>query len=269
MSLSIFGQMFGRESVWGVTAMACSLLMCSIAGAQGTKSKRGSEHVTGKVTSVEKKGRAAKLIIQREEGDEPLEILVTTKTPFTIVAPGDAEFLRPGQIISSELAFSNNQFFAHDITVYHGHQQLPPLFRRDPQNPQVVLIRGVITAAEDEALLVNAGGPKKITIEAGAVITVHSNDTDLVPEGAAVELEGTQRGTRFLPTKITVTLDKPLVADEVFDESRGRKGKADDDDDKSSRRKKGKSKLDKPKGDPVGETADPFGLSKGKKKGEE
>jgi hypothetical protein len=151
--------------------------------------------------------------------------------------------------------------------VYHGHQQLPPLFRRDPQNPQVVLIRGVINAADDEALLINAGGPKKIMVEAGALISVHSNDTDLVPEGAAIEVEGTQRGTRFLPSRITVKLEEPLVADEVFDESRGRKGKADDDDDdKPSRsRKKGKSKLDKPKGDPVGETADPFGLSKGKK----
>ncbi len=59
-------------------------------------------------------------------------------------------------------------------------------------------------------------------------VAIVSSEHEHATVGAPVEVEGTTKGGKFHPTAVVVTLDKPLVADEVFaaSETTKKKGKS-------------------------------------------
>lgn len=243
----------------------------SIVSAQGAKSKKAApeaEKKTGKIASVEKKGKAATLTIELEDGGK-LEVLVTAKLPFSVSGPGDAGYLQPKVFISSDsVIMSNNELFGRQFTVHLGNNP-PPQAKKDA-TADVYHVCGQIVSADNESMTVNFGtaGTKKVSFEQGANLTVavQSTDPDLAAEGAAVEVEGTTRGAKFLPSKVSVTLEKMPAAEEVFaGDKKGAKAKATATAKPSATPKKsGKTSKDEPSGDPIGKASDPFGVLNGK-----
>lgn len=252
-----------------ILVLALSCLVPIMASAQGTKSRKtgssGPEKITGKVASVEKKGRAAKLTVEKDDG-EKLELNVTPKTALSVVGKGDADCLRANQMVSAEATLSNGKLFGSAFTVFVGSQPQPK-FQQDPNSPMSYEVCGQVTDADKESVTLDFGGDvgvKKVLFEAaGIVVTVNSADAGLATEGAPVEMEGNIRAGKFLPTKITVTLDKGLTADEVYSTTKT-KAVTKKTAAKPARTKVAKSTEDAPADEPAGEAADPFGVIKKK-----
>lgn len=248
------------------------LLAGSPAFAQAAKTaKKGApepEKVSGKISEIERKGKLVTFVIERDDGGK-LEVMVTPKLGFSVTAKGDQAFLQPRVGISSDKLFvANNELFGKEFNVHLG--AAPGAFlRRDPQSAEAYHIGGMITAADAQSVTVNigaAGKPQKITFEQGAEVTINvvSTDPALVVEGSTVELEGNTRGTKFLPTKLAVTLEQPLTAEDVLADKKGGKtaktatGSKSAATSKSSKSAKGAK--DDPAGDAAGAANDPFGL---------
>jgi hypothetical protein len=186
-----------------------------------------AEKVAGKVTEVQRKGRLVTLVIDRDDGGQ-LEIPITSRMAFSVSAKGDQEFLQPRVGISSDKLFvANNELFGKEFSI---HLPNPPgaYLRPEMGNPEAYHISGMIVAADAQSVTVNVGPaarPQKVTFEQGAEIsiTVISSDPALVEEGSAVEIEGNTRGTKFLPTRVAVTLADPLTVDDVMGDKKGSK----------------------------------------------
>lgn len=201
--------------------MLGGLTVPGAAFAQGSKSKKSgsdTEKILGTVSSVEKKGKTAKLTVTKKDGGDDIEINILPKTAFAVVASGDVTFLRPQNMVSAEALVSNDKLFAGTFTVYVGIKPEPKM-QQDPMNESCYRICGLITAADKDGLVVDLpGGPQQVLFEqAGNVkVTVNSGDAALAAEGAPVELEGATKVGKFLPSKITVTLAEPFKAEDVF-----------------------------------------------------
>ena len=254
--------------------LALSLLagLClapTLATAQ-TKSKRPStetDKITGTVASV-KKGRPAKITVTKEDG-ETLEVSILPKTAFAVVAPGDVSSLVPNHLVSGRALINNDRLFVNAFTVYVGIKQDVGL-QKDPDSPSECDICGVIKSVDGESLMVDLGGqigtvPVLFEQAATVKVTINAGDPSLATEGAAIELEGTTRVGRFLPSRITVTLTESLDAEELFGASKsGSKSKTTSS--KTSKSKSASKDGDATdaggKGTPT--AADPFGVIKKK-----
>ncbi|MFN0054294.1 MAG: hypothetical protein ACKV0T_19130 [Planctomycetales bacterium] len=259
--------------VWLPGVLAALLLVPAAVSAQGAKGKKGAEaeKVLGKITELERKGKSVTLTIDKEEGGT-LEVLVTPKMKCTVTGKGDASFFQSKAWVSSEKVVSaNKELFGHQFTV---HFDPPPAAqcRPDPKAAEVYLVSGRVVNATDEALTLDcgaAGGTRKINFEKTAPleVTVQSNDTDLIVEGAVVEVEGTARGTKFQTSRLSVQLDKPLTLADVQAASGQDKKGAKTKTAAKGGKKTAKGKGDDPEGEPVTDANDPFGLL-GKKDGD-
>jgi hypothetical protein len=177
---------------------------------------------------------------------------------------------------------ANKYLFGKKFMIHLGHKAPADRFEPDPTNPSVYQIAGqVVDCAEDSFTFEADGTPYKVNFEQGVVpdISVESTDPEHAAVGAPVEIEGTTRGGKFHPTAIVVTLEKPMVADEVFaNDKKSAKSKHG----ASSKTAKKTSKADKDKADKTaakgdegaseeplkGGSSDPFGvLDKDKKNG--
>lgn len=243
-----------------------ALLIPGIAAAQ-TKSKKSadSEKVLGKIASVEKKGKTAKLSVTKDDGGDTLEISILPKTVFAVVAPGDTSFLVPNQYISGKALKNNDRLLLDALTVYVG---IKPEFKcvPDPDSASEYDVCGIITAVDKDFTTVDFGGTVgavQVVIPATARVTVNAADAALAPEGAPVVLEGTTRSGKFLPAKVTVTLETPLKAEDVLDKSKTA-SKSKTAAAKTAKTKTTKSKDDAPTEGGEATTADPFGLIKKK-----
>jgi hypothetical protein len=256
-------------------AATVSLFWPSGAVAQGGKSKKGNEaeKVNGTVTEIEKKGKATTLSIDKEGGGN-LEVLVTPRLKFSVTGNGDTGLIQPKSVLSSEkIVKTNNELFGHQFTLHVGN---PPPFsvKREPGGGDWYHVCGQVVAMDDKSVTLNfgaSGGTQKLTFEEGTEpeVTVISNDPDLVVEGSKVELEGMTRGSKFIPSKVTVTLEKPLTIDDLQAASNDKKAsKTKGAATAKGGKKPAKAKTDEPEGIPTEDTADPFGVL-GKKEGKE
>ena len=268
----------------GVALASCFWLPAA-AMAQGAKSKKGgdAERKTGTVAEVEKKGKTCTLTIAESDG-EKFDILVTPKTNFLVKGRGDAAFFKHSNVfVSAEDIVMNagtKYLFGKKFTIHLGNKPPAERFEPDQTNPNVYQIAGPVVDATDDSFTFEAGGmPYKVNFEQGVVpeVSVESTDPEHAAVGAAVEVEGTKRGGKFHPTAITVTLEKPMVADEVF--AAGDKKSAKSKHGPSSKAAKKSTKTDKDKTDKTADkgddaatndpfkkdSSDPFALEKDKK----
>jgi hypothetical protein len=241
--------------------------------AQGGKSRKGGETETfpGKVTEVEKKGKAYKLVIEKDAG-ETLDLLVTPKVKVAVTGKGEQGLLQSRVWVSSEsLVLSNNELFGHQFTVHYGDAPAAQC-RPDPKAGDVYLMAGQILTVSEEALTVNCGQGRehvKVAFEKGAAveIAVSSNNAAFIKVGTALELEGATHNSRFVPTQITVPLEKPLTADDVqtiLGEKKPAKAKPSANGRGSKRLPRKNTTIDPVDGEPIGTASDPFGVLGGK-----
>jgi len=229
-------------------------------GARAKKAANEPEKVAGKIAKIERKGKTVMLAVEKSDG-ETLEVLLTPRLPLTITGEGDAGFLQApkAQVTSSKVVQANDRLFTNEFTVHFG-KGMNPGYQRDQNAADLYQVCGNCTAVDAESVTLNLGsaGARKIFFEQGAPprITVSSNDPELLVEGANVEVEGTSRGSKFTPARVTVTLAAPLVAAEVFAKSDPRKAKAATSATKGANKKATKSK----KGDSAVDESDPFGV---------
>jgi hypothetical protein len=257
-------------------AMLAALFLSSSALGQGAKSRKGSEHETlsGTVTHVEKKGKTVTLSIETEDG-RTIPVLVSPRLKLSITGPGDLSLIQPRGIVSSEkIVKSNNELFGHEFIRYVGVGNAPfPGLKQKQGAADWYQICGVVASIDDKSVTLNlgpAGGMKKVSFEEGMEleVTVNANDPDLVAVGSKVELEGITRGTRFTPSKLTVTLEKPLTADDLQAAGNDKKSSKAKASSARGGKKAGKSKTGEPADASADTPADPFGVLE-KKEGKE
>lgn len=220
------------------------------------------ETFTGKVSSIQMKGRIATIKVDTESGDT-LTVIVTPKVAFTVTARAEADLLKKlGKepvMISAERTVWNEAtkvYVAATLTVYH---KVKVQQRRTEMNGGVDFCAPLISATDKEVVL--GGGINKVVPEGATfALNVVSNDASLVTEGAQAELEGIKKGEKFLASRLAITLDKELTAEEVS-MKKGPKAKptaksADKTDDKPA--EKGTDKpAEKGDGKPLA-ASDPF-----------
>lgn len=222
-----------RRMAAGLTVLAfCLAIPAATVAWQGSKGKKGpeTEKIEGKVTGIEKKGKAATVTIEEDDG-QTHEVLLPARLKVAINGKGDADFLRPKVWVSSQkVVMVNNLLFCSRYTVHVGTNP-PPLLRPEQGSEEIYHVSGQVVAIDDNSVTLNVGNPKqtqKIAFEVGAPldIAVSMADLDLIVEGSEIELEGVSRGTKFTPQKATVKLAQPLTAAEVFGAEKGKADKA-------------------------------------------
>ena len=218
------------------------LAVCAFAAEALAQKKVETEKKSGKLTSVEKKGKAAAVKLETDDG-ETLEVQVTPRMQFAIEAPGEKDILRPATWVScTNIVQVNNLFFAKDFLVHIG-----PAPRAGAQKNMNNSwdVAGQIGAVADDSITLRTGA--KIMFDEGECnVKVMTNDVSLLEEGAAAEVEGTRRGEKFLPLRMLVTLDTTLTAEDVHGAVKGK-----------AKKTTAKSTKTGEKGDPT-KAADPF-----------
>jgi hypothetical protein len=272
-----------RNCLWlvvpGCLALTCIAFGPTSAPGQGSKSKKvvpEAEKKTGKIAEIEKKGKAATLTIEEADG-EKFDVQLTPKSPrFVVNGKGDVGFFKhPNIFVSSESIVrnaGNNYLFGSKFTIHLGAKSPAQRFEQDAVNPAIFHIAGpVIDCAEDSFSVDGVDGQFKVGFEQGVVpeITIESTEPEHATVGAEVEVEGVTRAGKFIPSSVVVTLDRPLVADELL--GHDKKGKSKTAAGKTASKKTAKGdKADKsadktgdesPAADPFKQSADPFGLN--------
>jgi hypothetical protein len=256
-----------------IAGLALLLLLPMSVLAQGGKSRKGGEleKFPGKVTEIEKKGKAHKFVIEKESGD-PLELLVTPKVKVAITGKGDQSLFQPRAWVSSDsLVLSNEELFGHQFTVHYGDAHASQC-RPDPKARDVYLMCGQVITATDEGLTVNCGPGRenvKVSFEKGVPveIAVSSDNAAFIKVGTEVEVEGTTHSSRFVPSQLMVALEKPLTNDEVqalLGEKKPAKAKPSANGRGNKKFPKKGTSIDPVDGEPIGTASDPFGVLDGK-----
>jgi hypothetical protein len=220
----------------GLLAFAVSLWLAATGQAQ----QRGVEPAikTGTLVEVAQKGRVQTLTYTDEAGEEQ-SLILNAKIQSYVEAPGDAQFLRPGQFIATLATESNGQLFAKEVTVVLVGKGRPPVGRiqKAPPKPgqsmntyQVTGAIAAIGADKDypqyQKLEIQATGPRApLMLEQDVQVTVRSMDFGLAMPGTPLELEGTElKNGRFVPTRVAAKLEEPLQAEDVFGAADSPKG---------------------------------------------
>ena len=142
--MSLLGSARGAGYLTALVALSCLMGPAPVA-AQGTRAKKGpeAEKIGGKVTEIEKKGKAVTLTIEKEDGNQ-MEVLVTPKLKLEITGKGDASFFQPKTWVSSESVFkSNNELFGRQFTVHLGAAPQPHV-KPDSTAPDVYHVAGQV-----------------------------------------------------------------------------------------------------------------------------
>ncbi len=239
-------------------AAACLLVPAVLPAQAKRKTAADHETKTGKITEVEKKGKAH-LVTVEESGGEKLEVLVSSKTKFEVKGTGDVGFFRhPRAFVTSDSVFAANQkYFGNKFTIHIGHNP-PAKFEADENKPDVFHIAGQVVNSDEQSFTIDVEGQLwTVNFEQGGepAIAIVSSEPEMAPVGSPVEVEGMTRSGKFHPTAVVVNLESPLVADDILGaegEKKPARGKAAT----ASKTSKKPAKTDKKdKGDPE-ETAD-------------
>ncbi|MBI3863097.1 MAG: hypothetical protein HY290_14495 [Planctomycetia bacterium] len=256
---------------------ACVGIAClpATAMAQGAKSKKGAdsgEKKKGTIAEVEKKGKTATLTIEESDG-EKFEVQVNAKTNFVVHAKGDISLFKHGGMhVSSEDVVrnpGNNYLHGKKFKIHLGGKGPGERMEQDPNSAEVCHIAGAVIDADDESFTFEAEGtPYRVAFDPGGVdVSIESIEVEHAVKGAQVEVEGATRAGKFIPTAITVTLEKQMTASEAFPggdkksakkKAVGKSTKTTAKNDKGDKSDKGDD-ADKGKGG----STDPFGVLDG------
>jgi hypothetical protein len=196
-------------------AVALQAAVPAVAQAKDAKPKP-SNSLTGKIKTVEKKGRTLVLSIETENG-ETTEQILTTRTPVIIKGAGDSGFLRPGAVVYTK-AFQNKakKLYGKKFIVYLDGSR----FRgaKPGKTPEILEVIGPIVQMNKEQITLNIGrsGPGIVQLEKGYKVNIESADRELIVAGATVELTGKPARGRFRATAVEVTLTDPLDSAKYF-----------------------------------------------------
>lgn len=234
--------------------------------AQASKKKNEVQSVSGKLTTVEKKGKVTEWTVE-VEGADPIEVTFTAKTPqVEVTGKADSGFLRPGTVISAVANKQGNNLTFKDYTVHLGNTPGPRMVRDRNSPVESYEICAQIIAVDGDNLLLNVGaGRQTARLDQAAEASIQSTDPATVPEGSPVTLEGFTRSGKFQPNKVIVSLEKPLSGEEYFanlNSSKTKAAKSKDDSPKTAKSKAARAKEEPAAGGGGLEASDPFGLKK-------
>jgi hypothetical protein len=188
---------------------------------------------TGTLREVQKKGSVATLVIDLDEGGDPLEIKLTPLINFSVATTGDAGFVAPGQIMTSTGVLTQGKLFLTDLTIHLLPKPKRPTTGKiqkvaelmEGQSVESYNILGPITSVgpaegypEYTAVgLKIAGRAPAVWLEKDYNVFVNSTDPAHAPAGAKVTVTGKLlAGNRFSPIAVKVQRDEPLNSADVL-----------------------------------------------------
>jgi len=197
--------------------VAVAIQAAAPAVAQDKDAKRDlANSLTGKIKSVEKKGRTLVLSIETENG-ETIEQLLTTRTPVIIKGAGDSGFLRPGVVVYTK-AFQNKEkkLFGKEFKVYLDGSRYRGA--KQGKTPEILEVIGLIAQVNKEQVTLNIGrgGPGILQLEKDYKVNVESANRALIAAGATITLTGKPARGRFKATAVEINLEKPLDSEKYF-----------------------------------------------------
>jgi hypothetical protein len=220
--------------LWSRAVCAClaTVVLCeSPVAAQSQRPEQKTETKTATVVEVQQKGRGRTLVVDDGAGQQS-EYPLTPRIALEVTGRGDAGFVRAGQFLSAKGTMTNNKLFLKELTIHVAKRgtRLPAgrFAKAPPQegdSTESYLVSGAIVASQADKdypdyLLVGLKLPGQIPpilLEPGFVVTVVSNDPDLIPAGAPVDLElAPLRGGRFNLVRATVRVAEELQVEKVL-----------------------------------------------------
>ncbi|WP_339908406.1 hypothetical protein [Symmachiella dynata] len=206
-----------RYSAMTAGLVALALLAAESAFAQDKTTKPDPANtLSGKIKSVEKKGRTLVLSIETEDG-ETVEQLLTTRTPLVIKGDGDSGFLQRGAVVYTKAyQTKDKKLFGKEFKVYLDGSRFRGV--KKGKTDEVLEVMGVITQLDKEQMAINIGrgGPGIVQLEEGYQVKIESANHALIVPGAGVVLTGRPTRGRFKATGVEVNLEKPLTAEKYF-----------------------------------------------------
>ncbi len=207
--------------------------------------------IKGTISEVKKKGTQTTLVIVSELGGDPFEVPLSPMMQFAIEAKGDVGFVKEKQFASGSGFISNGNLYVQKWTVHvgsnskrmtPGSRPLPDVDEKGEKKAlagvKYVEVSGPIMAVkpgEDDPNKLQAvfkvGGPKGTAayFEKSAAVTVSTNDTTLLKDGAEVEFIAAPGGSPKRPKilALKVILAEAMKSEEFFkaEESRDPKKK--------------------------------------------
>lgn len=244
--------MFSRACLWAVLAAVVCVGSSRFAQAQAQKQPEQPvvPTIKGTVSEVKKKGPQTILVIVSELGGDPFEVPISPMLQFAIEAKGDLGFVRDKQFATGTGFVSNNTLFVQKWTVHVGSnsKRMQPGVRNLPDADEkgekkalagvkyvevsgpIMLVKATEDDPNKQQAILKVGGPKgtPAMFEKTAAVTVSTNDTALLKDGADVEyiaVGGTPKKPKIAALK--VILAEAMKSDDFFkaEESRDTKKK--------------------------------------------
>lgn len=209
--------------------LACWMILCPLllpCDAWGQQNESGMTTVAATFKEIQTEGRSRTLIVTDDSGND-LEFRLTPRVKLEITAPGDLSLVQEGAYVSAEAVFTNERLFVSKLQVFLADRQtrLPPgkVAKARPRpgiSQQTYQISGPVTARGTdpdyqnyERVAIRASGRiPPIMLEPNCTVTVATNNVELVPEGADVQLEGRMVRDSLNLAKVTIQLSEPLTA---------------------------------------------------------
>ena len=204
------------------------------------QSEKDQTTVTGKLVSLEKKGRSTVLTVETSS-KEKQEFAIDGRVELVITAKGDVGFLTAGQLIETTAIMSNDLLFGKDFVVHaaKGGKKPPARLEKAPpksgQSLNAYAVCGTVVSRQPDAdykdretVILRIGGKKaRVFLDKQFTVSVFLNDPSLVKPGDDVVVEGSSgAGGRFTLSSATIKLAEPLKAEEFLpDKGRAKKSK--------------------------------------------
>jgi hypothetical protein len=199
-----------------------------LAGFAAAASAQTTDKITGKVTSVEVRGKTAKLTVATDLGDQTYDI--TPKVELEIVSTGDDACLMKGLFVKVDAVESNQKYFGTVFSVYPEHMgRIPPaaavkapIEAGQSQNRHFVTgeIAAFTPATEPDAkydlLELKTTGKATLTVymEKNRTVKVVQSEPGHIEKDQPAVIVGKRAGNKLLPSAITINTGKKLLGDD-------------------------------------------------------
>jgi hypothetical protein len=211
-------------------------MLCLLWGLVAPANAQISDKITGKVVGVEARGKAAKLTVATDIGEQTYDI--TPKVDLEIVSTGDETCLVKGLFVKVDAVESNQKYFGTVFSVYPEHVgRIPPAAavkapKEAGQSQNRHFITGEIAsftpAADPDAKydLLELKGMGKATLtvymEKNRTVNVVQGDPARILKDQPAVITGKKAGNKLLPSVITINTGEKLLGD-AFQETLKRK----------------------------------------------
>ncbi|TWT62275.1 hypothetical protein [Rubinisphaera italica] len=214
-----------------LTHHLCLFLMASfLLNSQSSFAQSETETITGKLVSLDAKGRNKTLIITTEDGEEK-EFLLNSRVPVEVRAKSDESMLVNGFFVKGIINRPNQEtLMGKSFVVYPELKGRLPVgtFAKAPPKPGTskgdYFISGEITGrgpdpdyADFERLLITLSGKNTapILMKKNISVSISLSDAKYIKPGSLVTVEGTpQRNGRFTITEVTIATDETFTSED-------------------------------------------------------